>query len=129
MNDNARKWVAALRSGQYKQTTGVLSRGDKDCCLGVACKVFLHDNPLDLTVSQATRPGYSGVTMYDGAITGLPLKVQEWLGVPSPEGNFGEDDDECLSGRNDQGASFAQIADLIEQEPYGLFTDPPPVPS
>lgn len=32
------KWLKALRSGKYKQTTGTLHGGDAYCCLGVlAC--------------------------------------------------------------------------------------------
>lgn len=34
------KWVAALRSGEYKQGQSLLLNGDNEyCCLGVACKV------------------------------------------------------------------------------------------
>lgn len=38
------KWVAALRSGKYKQGKGVL-RGHSNayCCLGVLCEVAGHD--------------------------------------------------------------------------------------
>jgi len=40
--DRIRTWVAALRSGDYRQTQGALSTPDEDsfCCFGVACKVF-----------------------------------------------------------------------------------------
>ena len=33
------KWVEALRSGKYKQTTYVLRREDSYCCLGVLCDI------------------------------------------------------------------------------------------
>lgn len=33
------KWIAALRSGAYKQGKGRLRRGDSYCCLGVLCEV------------------------------------------------------------------------------------------
>lgn len=29
------KWIAALRSGKYKQGSGYLCRGDRYCCIGV----------------------------------------------------------------------------------------------
>ena len=35
-----RKWVAALRSGEYKQTIGTLQNSHGHCCLGVACEIF-----------------------------------------------------------------------------------------
>ena len=43
LNDNAKKWVAALRSGKYEQAKGWLREGDKFCCLGVACDLFDPD--------------------------------------------------------------------------------------
>ena len=41
MNENAKKWVAALRSGEYKQGQYNL-RSDQDhfYCLGVACDLY-----------------------------------------------------------------------------------------
>jgi hypothetical protein len=33
------KWVAALRSGSYKQTHGQLVKHDAYCCLGVWCVI------------------------------------------------------------------------------------------
>jgi hypothetical protein len=34
-----RKWVAALRSGKYKQGTFTFQCGDTFCCLGVLCAI------------------------------------------------------------------------------------------
>jgi len=42
-----KKWVAALRSGEYKQTRAVLNDENGFCCLGVACKIFVPDNKLE----------------------------------------------------------------------------------
>ncbi len=43
MNDAVKAWVAALRSGDYKQTTGQLNKTVLDeqrfCCLGVLCDI------------------------------------------------------------------------------------------
>jgi hypothetical protein len=33
------KWIAALRSGKFKQGSGYLQDGDEYCCLGVACRI------------------------------------------------------------------------------------------
>lgn len=33
------KWVRALRSGRYKQGKGLLQRGERNCCLGVLCRI------------------------------------------------------------------------------------------
>lgn len=46
--ENRINWVAALRSGKYKQGSGSLTQitknGQLDCCLGVACKVLGGQN-------------------------------------------------------------------------------------
>lgn len=42
------KWIDALRSGEYKQTTGELQDDNGFCCLGVACKEFIPKEKLDL---------------------------------------------------------------------------------
>ena len=40
MNDNAKRWIAALRSGEYAQGKGYLrTHDDTFCCLGVLCDV------------------------------------------------------------------------------------------
>ena len=102
LNPNAQKWVAALRSGRYKQGKGKLKAGSKYCCLGVACKLYPGKLP---ALRDFAR---------------LPDEVQEWLGLNSDSGEFGE---QCLAKINDEGASFAEIADLIESEPEGLFME------
>lgn len=49
----AAKWVAALRSGEYKQCDGQLASPNGYCCLGVACKaVGASDDVLDNRVSR-----------------------------------------------------------------------------
>jgi hypothetical protein len=35
------QWIAALDSGEYRQTTGKLQRQEGYCCLGVGCKVLI----------------------------------------------------------------------------------------
>jgi hypothetical protein len=36
---NLTKWIAALRSGEYKQGKNALCSNDEYCCLGVACEI------------------------------------------------------------------------------------------
>lgn len=61
-----KKWVAALRSGDYKQGRNSLKQGKGDkatyCCLGVLCEIEgLRRAPTDfLTESQLKKVGMSG---------------------------------------------------------------------
>lgn len=109
MNENAKAWVAALRSGEYTQGQGQLVERHPDtdelighCCLGVACVI----------AEQAT-----GVGFVEGEI--LPRRVQRWLGLRTPAGEI--KGNLALTELNDEGHSFDYIADLIESEPEGLF--------
>lgn len=104
MNDNAKRWVAALRSGEYDQTTGRLERDGAYCCLGVACLVTEYE-----------------ATPWQGRIS-LPSTVAEELGLSSMSGHYLLNGEQSyLSNDNDNGMTFEQIADLIESEPEGLF--------
>lgn len=81
----AELWAAALESGDYVQGKGTLTRvsgfdgTEKDCCLGVLCKVAVA-NGVPLTVEH--KDGY---TVYDGTEAVLPLAVQKWAGVENAD--------------------------------------------
>ena len=136
MNDNARSLVVALRSGDYEQIRTRLRKGDGFCCLGVACDLFMKENPEwrwapeDL-MDQSSFARRGDPTEY----TALPPKVKEWLGFQNNFGGFEPADveDDTFDGEhvkggtladvNDSGFTFNQIADLIEREPLGLFNE------
>ena len=123
MNSNARAWIEALRSGKYRQGRGYLAaRKANDsiwhCCLGVACELAVEAG-----VIKRPRINALGQRVYDGSKQLLPLSVRDWLGLVNGAGAFitpaGRRHD--LVEMNDAGKDFYQIADLIEQEPSGLF--------
>jgi hypothetical protein len=124
VNENAKTWVAALRSGRFEQTTAWLHTPNGYCCLGVACELAL-----DADIVK-TRNFYdeSDHAVYDGADTELPDAVVDWLGLNTAAGRYDTDDPEAagiefwgLTWDNDTGKSFDEIADIIEAEPPGLF--------
>lgn len=93
------KWIAALRSGEYKQGTVHLYNESNDsyCCLGVAC--FLH-NGIRPKGSGFMPSGESGYTVLPAAING---------GLTSNHAAY------RLADMNDRGDSFNEIADWIEE--------------
>jgi hypothetical protein len=121
-------WVAALRSGEYQQTIGALSRKNADdtrgyCCLGVLCEVARKDGlGIEIVEDHDTR-------LYDGVSGELPDSVAEWAELTygvyqldqnpilgdhdAAEWNDGYDYDEETG--EESRASFAEIADLIEE--------------
>lgn len=123
LNDNAKKWVAALRSGKYKQGTRyltVIKNGKEfDCCLGVACKLYMEEGNALQVEQQNSHLRYIPPMDEGGADSGvLPVPVRKWLGLTFSNGNS---DSICLSSLNDNGKSFEEIAKVIESEPEGLF--------
>ena len=117
MNDNAKKWVAALRSGEYKQGKGRLRQGDCFCCLGVACDLYQKDVG-DLEV----KSDRVGVYSYDEETGILKKKVSAYFGLKH-ECPFlkGIDEEQSLANMNDAGTDFNTIADIIEQHQDTLF--------
>lgn len=100
---NTAFWIAALRSGQYQQTTEHLTTVDEDgtnprhCCLGVACVIM----------GKVGTVRGTAVT-YDG-------KNDEW-GDDEFYRTFGfYNQRQCiLVDMNDAGAGFHDIADYLE---------------
>lgn len=122
------KWVAALRSGKYKQGKGCLKTADGTmCCLGVLSDLFIQENPK--RAQWATEINNDGQYAFEYGVDAeealaLPLPVSVWAGLDD------ESDPIILSGRIGRRASelndgvanktifqhtFAEIADLIEK--------------
>ncbi len=115
-----RKWVAALRSGEYKQCTEYLELAGGYCCLGVALKV---QYPKADPEADPAFVAPDEVPRNDDA-------REWWEFLPSSHANnplvkLDYQDDEGrirhrwahLSELNDkEGYTFAQIADIIEAQ-------------
>lgn len=127
------RWLNALRSEEYKQGREQLrSPGDKFCCLGVVCDLYLKDTGQG-EWQQEEDARYRGdytfhVTDADRSWSSLPVAVVRWLGLPVPDDYtsaemiplsdlrvIGKDGRPVpVSNLNDEGRTFAEIADLIE---------------
>lgn len=118
--ENIKKWVAALRSGEYKQGLAALRIGDTFCCLGVACDLFAKAKPSPENVWELGR-------QFHGSEQIMSDDVADWLGLQGedrcnpymllPQSGPGELINSApLAKINDEGVSFAGIADLIEQQ-------------
>lgn len=138
-------FLAALRSGEYYQGIGRLSKFEEVleagewvgkqqyCCLGVGCEVgYLNDAPITKTQWEADND----YTVYNSERLLAPLELLDWLGIPdknrSNEGMANEynikfyEPSPWQPGRehyvtaselnDDLGASFADVADVFENE-------------
>ena len=115
------KWLAALRSGEYKQTTQVLrytgpNNQQRFCCLGVLCDLYAQERMggswklSDLEAESESIPGQA---------------VSEWASFPWNNFLDAIDNDPVvtiagetmrISKHNDAGRTFAEIADAIEEQ-------------
>lgn len=122
------RWINALRSGKYSQTEGCLRDGKGYCCLGVLTDIAIKDGVIE---GWQLRPGASGeerpYVVVDQVGLGapfeqdavLPKKVAEWaeLDAANPFVSIpGESYPVNISDPNDNGYSFKQIADIIEEQ-------------
>jgi hypothetical protein len=102
MDEPMKKWVQALRSGEYRQARGRLKKGNAFCCLGVACDA-LKDHIGGNWVGQ--------IFQIEGGISSdatLPVELSRLLELEV--GVIG-----LLINMNDrQFKNFNQIADYLE---------------
>lgn len=112
------QWIAALRSGEYAQTTGRLRRDEGYCCLGVLCDLAEKAGVVT-GVSEDNYAGNANHWRYDDEVSVLPPVVQRWAGLsyenPTVRGAAG-DHASSLAGENDNGADFRAIADIIDAQ-------------
>jgi hypothetical protein len=106
-------WAKELREGGHKQGKYTLQKQDRFCCLGVACLVYERE-----TGNKLPR---DPLGEFDHAMLEDCFEcVQDWLELQSPFGTYGQ---KSLAVFNDNGKTFAEIADIIESEPPGLFVE------
>jgi len=126
----AAEWVKALRSGDYEQGQDYLCRDGKFCCLGVLCEILELPKEVVPCLDCPDLPDniyyvFNGLNSY-----ATKRAVQQSVIPASAQATILEDlnlrqtvTDEVGDGRslhthlitmNDDGKSFAEIADYIE---------------
>ncbi len=129
MNNNAKKWVEALKSGEFEQGKHCLASADgKYCCLGVACEVAMKEGvPLNKRLGEFNKMYYYYSDSSKSELNNgfLPKEVMHWLGLATSDGGYKDPylNWATLTGKNDGGATFEEIAAFIESEPKGLFRE------
>lgn len=113
-----KKWVKALRSGEYLQGRGYLAQEEngehKFCCLGVLCNIYQEEKGgLKISTSKYNDDIYS----YNGNNSTAIDEVMKWSGLKNELGKFKYKNNRTgdLATLNDNGKSFKQIADIIEK--------------
>ncbi len=119
MTEPQKLWIRALRSGEYKQGSSFLKTIHGHCCLGVACEVAIQGG---IHINVKSEEHYFRFGGHTGAV---PDIVKEWIGLKESQGQFGPQDHQTLAAMNDDGKTFAEIADFIEANPEKVFVNEP----
>lgn len=123
-HDVAEMWTEALRSGKYRQGHGTLAVPDNEgavqyCCLGVLCDLAVKEGVIP--PPRADFAGYLNFATPTREVEScvLPPEVQVWAGLKSDDGQVPDaapySEDGSLLGMNDSGATFEEIAAVIER--------------
>lgn len=131
-NENAQKWVDALRGGEFPQGMNSLHEVDGGyCCLGVACELYRKDTGKGKWIKPVAKCEDHRLMFSvngEGSTTILPPEVRRWLNMKTSSGSLRIDagDEEgfvgsTLADANDHGFEFPRIADLIERYKEDLF--------
>lgn len=112
-------WIAALRSGEYKQAKERLRIGNDFCCLGVACNLYDPKKWKALPDHEFAFRSHDDTTAWDAKVS-LSDEVMDHFMLQDEDGGYREfkptQNYHTLAGANDSGQSFKQIAKIIEKE-------------
>lgn len=106
-----KKWIAALDSGEYKQTKYWLQENDQYCCLGVGCKVIIKASELVLAADGVIK----GQRPYDQPSAPLWLK--------DIDADFESKTGFRLTVLNDYGIDYSRIFEGSESIPPFSYTE------
>lgn len=134
-------WLEGLRSGDFQQCSGTLSNGVGYCCLGVLSELAHRQGVLTREEQINTwRPVSGGDTrsetsVHYGAYSAtnyLPREVADWafeeydsnashwenprVNDPRPESHPMKVEVTSLAELNDEGFTFEEIADVVEEQ-------------
>jgi hypothetical protein len=112
-------WIAALRSGQYKQGQIYLEADGKFCCLGVLCHVLHQDPELRIEMNRFVTP--DGTALYSIPTnpqyrSNMPDSIVYEIGLSTKMSSEVHRAVEAVLVDLNDGtrASFAEIAQFIE---------------
>lgn len=119
-----KRWVEALRSGEFKQGTGALYNPDtgEHCVLGILCELAVQDGVVQRHDHEHGGPSVYGNLGGDDSDVVVPPEVIEWAGLDSciPLVEYFDEEYgntyEAVAEMNDRGLSFKYIAELIEED-------------
>lgn len=120
MNPEVRdKWLAALESGEIKQTRQYLGRSSGSrCCLGVLCDIAVEEGVIPAPAVKEDLTTGVKYLIYSGESAQLPPKVRKWAGLSDGDPFYKRDrfNNVTLATLNDSSKyNFKKIAEVIRK--------------
>lgn len=111
------QWITALQSGEYTQARWNLQTEQGFCCLGVLCDLYAKETGTEWEVSTTEDDEQFTYYYFDDHSNHLPESVMKWadLESTSPIIKFDNVNIKPLAVLNDEGSSFEEIAQLIDE--------------
>jgi hypothetical protein len=116
------QWVAALRSGEYRQGSSYLRKGDCFCPLGVLCDLAVKAGVVKWETFNTGEMQVKDLYHCNNSTSTAPLDVRVWAGLGSSHptvtvGRLRANKTVTLFDANDRLLlEFPEIADLIETQ-------------
>ena len=101
-----KQWIAALKSGDYKQGYQRLRTRDTFCCLGVLCNLHAQAHP-EIAMKESSSAYYLGQDEL------LPQEVLTWAEMCY--GNLGGSNLILMQMNDIERKNFVEIADFIKE--------------
>jgi len=115
------KWITALRSGEYKQTSGRLREGDCYCCLGVLTDLYDKDIQNDCHEWYERDGCYIYISDGGTVEATLPESVMKWADLEECNPTvlverMGQPVTDLAYLNDNEALDFNQLADIIEAQ-------------
>lgn len=112
------KWVAALRSGAYRQGAHVLRTCTGEfCCLGVLCDLFAQEAGMSSWNAETFSDKSEGQFVQEHGDSQVPgARIAIWSGLDPVRKVQINGRWDSLYDHNDAGVTFERIATAIEEQ-------------
>lgn len=110
VRQNVIKWIDALRIGKYEQCRSLLHQGESYCCLGVGVE-SLHGADVWVDIGSEDFVG----NVNDLWCYGSDEEYEVLYAIDREKLGLSIADQDHLTSMNDNGYSFDEIADWIEE--------------
>ena len=116
LEEHRAAWIAALKSGEYRQGFGFLHNKDLNvfCCLGVGCDLMIKRGVEEFTSFTSE---FKSHVEYNGKSGNPPREMQQYFGINT------SDVEDLVELNDTEKKTFQEIANFIKTLPVRIGED------